>query len=86
MSRARNESTRPSPVVACAVDGAPPAAAMPHGRYGERTSGPRPTLSLGGPNAPRESGSDRGYLAGRKETWIWTATPGAVKPSTSLVL
>jgi len=25
-------------------------------------------------------------LAGRKETWIWIATPGALKPSTSLVL
>ncbi len=27
--------------------------------------------------------SDCGYLAGRKETWIWMATPGAEKPRMS---
>jgi hypothetical protein len=26
------------------------------------------------------------YLAGRKATWIWTATPGAEKPKMSVVL
>jgi hypothetical protein len=28
----------------------------------------------------------QGYVAGRNATWIWKATPGAVKPNTSLVL
>ncbi len=43
-------------------------------------------LSPGCRMRPRESESNSGYLAGRKATWIWTATPGAVKPSTSPVL
>jgi hypothetical protein len=30
--------------------------------------------------------SDCGYLAGRKETWIWMATPGAEKPRMSLAV
>jgi hypothetical protein len=30
--------------------------------------------------------SNSGYLAGRKETWIWTATPGALKPRMSLAV
>jgi len=43
-------------------------------------------LSPGRQMRPGESESNSGYLAGRKATWIWTATPGAEKPSTSLVL
>jgi hypothetical protein len=42
--------------------------------------------SLGCRMQPREGELSSGYLAGRKATWIWTATPGALKPSTSLVL
>jgi hypothetical protein len=30
--------------------------------------------------------SGAGYFAGRNATWIWAATPGAVKPKMSLVL
>jgi hypothetical protein len=52
---------------------------------GKRPAGERP-LSPGCRMQPRDSESNRGYLAGRKATWIWIATPGALKPSTSLVL
>jgi hypothetical protein len=40
-------------------------------------------LGLGQPKRAR---SGQRYLAGRNATWIWMATPGAEKPSTSLVL
>jgi hypothetical protein len=44
-------------------------------------------LPLGCRMQPGESEVNSGYLAGRKATWIWMATPGgALKPSTSVVL
>jgi hypothetical protein len=42
--------------------------------------------SLGRRMRPRERGSDSAYFAGRNATCSWKDTPGAVKPSTSLVL
>jgi hypothetical protein len=47
----------------------------------------RSTVPLGQLGAAQgDSGVCQCYLAGRNATWIWTATPGAENPSTSLVL
>jgi hypothetical protein len=45
-----------------------------------------PCIVPGLPNAAQESESNSGYLAGRNATWIWMATPGALKPRMSLLV
>ena len=66
--------------------GAGPAACR-GGRFVRRGHGDQVEQdSLGRRMRPRERGSDSIYFAGRNATCSWKDTPGAVKPSTSLVL